>query len=165
MSISRAFAQRNTNVTTLVPVYDAQQFGVLTIDPRSCSMFNIDLSNATFLENRTVKYATNEEFVETTTANVYYFYIDAYDSNAWRELAMAYPGLEFTLNFNVDWTVDQTNYFISLYYDDTSCNILSPYKALNHYKHVSVTMKSNGDRFTVTGSGPQAWSHGSYECW
>jgi len=165
MSISRAFAQRNTNVTNIIPDYTDGFSGILRIDPRNCSVFNIDLSNAQFLESQTVNYATNIEFVQITNAKVYYFHIDAYATNAWRELAMAYPGLEFTLNFTVDWELDNfNNSFISLYYDDVSCDILSPYSALYNYKHNSVTMKSNGDRFTVTGSGPQAWAIGAFAC-
>jgi hypothetical protein len=160
-SVLAQYAQRPPRDTTVVPVVPGNG-GELVIDPRHSSLFTVDLSTLESDTNVTIQLPnTNRHTTGTgmpaTGQSVYYVHITT-DST----IAVAYPGLEYTVYFTLPtWTV---NAVVSVYYDNESCDILSPLDGFYNYKKQSITLKSDGKTFSVVSSGPQAWSYGTYDC-
>jgi hypothetical protein len=110
------------------------------------------MSTATGTTGETVNYTDNAgQGITATNQTVYHFYVFVD-----RKTAIYYPGLEFKLFFN-NITHDE-NSWISL----DNCGILSPPRALYNYDTMSITATSDGNEFTVTATGPQAWAYGPY---
>ena len=157
MSVKREFAQRAmTKVEEVKVVNDGGTLN-LNLDPTYCNMFNVNLDGLeSYNENivRPYDYGDSSGVPHAINTDVYYFKL-----NVDNTLAAVYPGLEFTIFFT---TPNFFNATISLYYDNDSSDILSPVNALNYYRDISVTLKSNGKRFSVISSGPRAWAYGPY---
>jgi hypothetical protein len=73
--------------------------------------------------------------------------------------AKKYPGLTFTLYFNLHVNDNSKN--IMLYFNN-ECDLDSPTFLV--YKTVSVTFQSNGKAFTPIASGPKAWTTSGQDC-
>jgi len=160
-SILAQYAQRPPRDTMVVPVVPKNN-GELLIDPRHSSLFTVDLSTLIPTANQTILITslnrhTGGVNIPAMNQNVYYVRITTDPA-----IAVAYPGLEYTVYFSLPtWT---TNTVVSVYYDNDSCDILSPLDAFNNYLKQSITLKSDGKTFSVVSSGPQAWSYGPYHC-
>ena len=160
-SVLAQYAQRPPRDTTVVPVVPTGD-GELLIDPRHSSLFTVDLSTLSPDTNNTIQVPDVNHHVTGTnmpaaSQSVYYVYITTDPA-----VAVAYPGLEYTVYFSLPtWT---TNTVVSVYYDNDSCDILSPLDGFDNYKKQSMTLKSDGKTFSVVSSGPQAWSYGRYDC-
>ncbi len=147
-STQRAFAQRNSNVQTLVPTgtnTSGTDFIDININPLYTNVFNVDVRNVT-------------PWARGAGDNVQLFDI-IYDET----IAALYPGLEFTVFFDsfkssgipVSTTVairtpDQRDPMESHY----------PFSAVTGslVQVLSVTLKSNGRVFNVVSGGPSYWS-------
>jgi len=166
-SVSRSFAQRNTNEINVIPVYQESgewnEYDALTIDPRYASVFNVDLSGFQYVtgwdvnDRLDVYGKVNDTY---TSPPIAYSYLNI-DSG----IATAYPGLQFTINFN--WSEgDDYQSFVSLYVNadprgphaGDEADILSPGDTFNNFYTASVTIRSNGTRWVVVSSGPVTWS-------
>ena len=158
-SVSRSFAQRNTNEINVIPVYQESGewngYDALTIDPRYASVFNVDLSGFQYVSgdvnDRLDVYGKVNSY---TSSPIAYSYLNI-DSG----IAAAYPGLQFTINFNYSEGVDYSSY-VSLYVNPNKdeADILSPGETFNNFYTASVTIRSNGTRWGVVSSGPVTWS-------
>jgi hypothetical protein len=147
-SVLRTYSRRNNNTTTVIP----DNSGRIVLDPRYTGIFHLDMSTATGITGETVNYTDNAgQGITATNQTVYHFYVFVD-----RKTAIYYPGLEFKLFFN-NITHDE-NSWISL----DNCGILSPPRALFNYDNLSITATSDGNEFTVTATGPQAWSYGPF---
>ena len=160
-SVLSQYAQRPARDTTVVPVVPSNS-GELVIDPRHSSLFTVDLSTLEPDTNEEIPLPNNNHYVDgndmpAANQSIYHVYITT-DS----AVAVAYPGLEYTVFFTLpNWT---NNTVVSVYYDNESCDILSPVDGFYNYKKQSITLKSDGKTFSVVSSGPQAWSYGAYAC-
>ena len=147
-SVLRTYTRRNNNTTTVIP----DDSGKIVLDPRYTGIFHLDMSTATASTGETVVYVDNAgNPITATDQNVYHFYLFVD-----RKTAIYYPGLEFKLFFT-NITHDE-NAWICL----DNCGILSPPRALYNYDTLSITATSDGNEFTVTATGPQAWSYGPF---
>jgi len=167
MSVARSFAQRNTNEINVIPVYQESGewdgYDALTIDPRYASVFNVDLSGFQYVSgwdvnDRVDVYGRVNSYLSPPIA---YSYLNI-DSG----IATAYPGLQFTINFNYSEGINYSAY-VSLYVNadplgphdgDGEADILSPGETFNNFNTASVTIRSNGTRWVVVSSGPVSWS-------
>ena len=138
MSSSRpSYAQPKNNITTVIPVpmennpprYD------ITIDPRFCNVFNVDLAGL------------------TSASGYYVFYITSAQAFAQR-----YPGLEFTVMFTRH---PSDNNRVTVYFMDGMADIITPVDFPQGSVDIifSLTLRSNGTRFTVVSSGPTSWAY------
>jgi len=167
-SIKREFAQRNTNVTTVVPVLNDGYY-YLNIDPRYSSVFTVDLTKITSESGQTVDtpdtsiIAGDAPYIRLTNQYVYYFLLNV-DSS----IAKNYPGLEFTIFFKnakyVSHTGDSWISFYSKVFPTNECDVFTSRYMLAYYNTLSLTLRSDGDNFSIVSSGPQAWSFGPYDC-
>ena len=166
MSVQRSFAQRNNNVVNLVPERPTSGYWdgyyLLNIDPTTCSIFNVDVSqletDGTYRVDPTVDrfgYTNNN----ITRHRIYTAII--LDPT----VASSYPGLEFTVNFiNTDYNLEDNNTFVSVCPDATLTGegdeyyIHSPLYGFDWSTTQSLTFKSNGTKFTVISSGPTSWN-------
>lgn len=170
-SIKREYAQRNTNVTTVVPVINTSHttYYNINIDPRYSSVFTVDLTTITpqsGINVSTPNTSTNTgdaPYLNLSNQYVFYFLLNL-DSS----MAKNYPGLEFTIFFkNARHITNAGESWISFYskvFPTTECDIFTSRYMLSSYNTLSVTLRSDGDSFTVVSSGPQAWSYGPYDC-
>ena len=136
MSSARSsYAQPKNNITTVipVPVVNNPSYYDLTIDPRFCNVFNVDLAGL-------------------TPVNDYYvFFITSAQAFAQR-----YPGLEFTVMFTRH--PSDTNR-VTVYFMDGMRDIITPvgFPQYDVDTIFSLTLRSNGTSFTVVSSGPTSW--------
>jgi hypothetical protein len=165
MSVQRRFAQRNNNVVDLVPVKDASgnwssRTYLLKIDPRNCSTFNVDLRELEYLErniyNRCTAYGDIDDYNDCP---VIYFAVIVDPA-----IAVTYPGLEYTINFNgyddVNWNTCVNVFYNATLTGDSEADIMSPVGGFDYRHTQSITMKSNGIKFTVLAAGPFTWYSG-----
>ena len=162
MSVQRSFAQRNNNVVNLVPERPTSGYWdgyyLLNIDPTTCSIFNVDVSqletDGTYRVDPTVDrfgYTNNN----ITRHRIYTAII--LDPT----VASSYPGLEFTVNF-VDTSGDN-NASVSVYPTATLTTdghideMISPFDGFLSSNIQSLTLKSNGTFFAVVSSGVTPW--------
>lgn len=172
MSVLRSYAQRNNNVTQLVPEFvdtlDINSFSNASIYSLTLSnvqytggIYFVDMSQPDKLGNSinydgSITSPTNESF---TIRNVN-FIINV------QTPAASYPGLEFTIFFkNIPYPTFEGNPFLSIgilsQYEDSPpipyilCppfpSVIAP--TLNQ----SITLKSDGTNFNVSSSGPAGW--------
>ena len=147
-SVLRTYSRRNNNTTTVIP----DTSGRIVLDPRYTGIFHLDMSTATGTTGETVNYTDNVgQGITATNQTVYHFYLFVD-----RKTAIYYPGLEFKLFFN-NITHDE-NAWICL----DNCGLLSPPRALFHYDSLSITATSDGNEFSISATGPQAWSYGPF---
>lgn len=163
-STGRSPAQRNTNVTAVVPVRNGSRYSV-SVDPRHCSIFTVDMATLT---------------PTSTTNNVTYYpggpvltdqHIFGMQMVIDSTIAKYNPGLEFTLFFTngknltnkdkswIDFfppNSDDTDILSAPYFDGSSSNF-------SNTNTQSVTLKSDGDAFRVTSTGPSAWTLSTYD--
>jgi hypothetical protein len=160
-SVVRSFTQRKTNVETVIPVYQTtgtwNAHNKLTVDPRYASVFNVDLSG---VRARTATISNRVDvqgnFGTYTSVPIVYTYLDINP-----HIVTSYPGLEFTVNFN--WSKGVNYYtYVDVYVNPNKeeADVLSPGAAFNLFYTVSITVRSNGKRWVVIGSGPTSWSGG-----
>ena len=147
-SVLRTYSRRNNNTTTVIP----DNSGRIVLDPRYTGIFHLDMSTATPTAGETVNYVDNAgNAITATDQNVYHFYLFVN-----RNTAIYYPGLEFKLFFtNI---IHDQNAWICL----DNCGILTPPLALYNCDALSIPATSGGIEFTVTATGPQAWSYGPF---
>ena len=164
MSVQRSFAQRKNNVVDLVPEMDTSGYWdgtyLLKVDPTNCSVFNVDLrgldSDTTDRSDTVSAYGNVRD---DNNVPVVYFVVIINPA-----IALAYPGLEFTINFNgyqdVNWNTCVDVYYDATLTDYSDVDILSPVGGFDGRDTQSITMKSNGIKFTLLAAGPFTW--GSY---
>jgi len=147
-SVLRYYNRRDNTTTTVIPDLS----GNITIDPRHCKIFTLDMATAVPRTGETVEYVNNSgQVITATNQKVYHFYLFVNINTA-----RYYPGLEFKLFFNN--LPDDPDAWISL----DNCAIMSPPLALFNYRSVSITATSDGSVFNVTATGPQAWAYGPF---
>ena len=163
-STGRSPAQRNTNATALVPVRNGNNYFV-TVDPRHCSIFTVDMATLTpSSTNNSITYYPGGPALTNQNTFKIHMVID-------EKIAKYNPGLEFTLFFTngknmsnkekswIDFfppSSDDTD-IVSAPYFDGSASIFQ----FNNTQ--SVTLKSDGDAFRITSTGPAAWTLSSYD--
>jgi hypothetical protein len=163
-STGRSPAQRNTNVTALVPVRNGSRYYV-SVDPRHCSIFTVDMATLTpSSTSGQVQYYPGGS--ELTNQHIFDIQM-VIDST----IAKYNPGLEFTLFFTngknmsnkekcwIDFfppNSDDTDILSAPYYDGSASNFLNT-------NTQSVTLKSDGDAFRMTSTGPSAWTLSSFD--
>jgi len=158
----------NNTVTAVIPGPKGTWYGQggdyyqeLNIDPRYSSVFTVDMSNLTASIGPDISYNGGV----FTNPKIFYFTLVTDP-----KIAKNYPGLEFTINFvNCKAAVSNSNpanpakVCIDFYTDKNNGDILSTPEAMQYFNSLNVTLKSNGEAFVVTGSGPVAWSLVAYD--
>ena len=171
-SAGRSPAQRNTNVTAVVPVGNGGvnhrgNWYSVSVDPRHCSVFTVDMANLTpqYRNADIINYYPGSTPL-TGTQHLFkiYMVIDP-------TIAKYNPGLEFTLFFtNAKNLVDNFKSWIDFFPPSSDdIDILSPpvnygdRSAFAQYNTQCLTFKSDGDAFRLTASGPVAWTFSGYD--
>jgi len=152
-----SFAQRKSNVIAVVPVLDGK-YRVLSIDPRHCSLFTVDMTTQIPGDtNATVNYYG---FGNLIGQKIYYYYFDMDP-----KIAKSYPGLEFTVFFkNCGYVPEPNNSLIDLYPPNTNySDVLSQPQQMRYFNTLSVTFKSDGDLFSITSTGQSPWTYFGYD--
>jgi len=160
--IPRINAYANNRVEQLTADYTTSywgDYGVLRIDPSHTSTFTVDLSEAsvTYSDNVNNRVDVYGQVHSYTNIPIYYFafIIDP-------EIAVTYPGLEFTVHFIKN---SAPNCYVGVYATSATLDshdepdFLSPGDALNgNFESVSITLRSDGEKFRVVSSAPTSWS-------
>ena len=162
-SVQSYYAQRNNNVVNVTPKYQSTGYwsgtNLLNIDPRYASVFNVDLSGVTNGGSDTITRLNTDGTIGPIVGPVNYFAIITDPT-----IATAYPGLEFTVNFNWSPGVDYYS-FVDVYPNATltsypDYDLLSPGAVFDYFYTAALTLKSNGTRFVVVASAPTTWTAG-----
>ena len=176
MSVQRYFAQRNTNVTQIIPER------IISPPPSqnnitNCALYKLSIRNAQFvggsyyIDIGGVDTSGNPididgEFRSIQDPSGAYFYITCFVINI-DTPASAYPGLEFTLSFKNTPDIQtgrlQSFGIVSQYALDN--NIMAPYILSPPWPPFpggssgspSITLKSDGFNFETVASGPGGW--------
>ena len=161
MSVQRSFAQRNNNVVDVVPERPTSGYWedtyLLKIDPTSCSIFNVDVSQLETDGTYGLDSTINRYGYTNTSQTVPRIYTAIILDPT---VASRYPGLEFTVNFVVTSENDAS---VSVYPTATLTTnghidqMISPFYGFNSSNIQSLTLKSNGTFFAVVSSGVTPW--------
>ena len=170
MSVQRRYAQRNNNMTTLVPIFS----GILPDIPviSGSSVYTLSIPNVQYVGGiYTVDLSgvdTNGNLLDINglfssgmsgnTINILNFVIDS-------SSAVHYPGLEFTIFFkNIPTDRFTANFPLLTIGILDNINIPLPYilsapfpGALSPNTSPSITLKSDGQIFHITSAGPAGW--------
>lgn len=163
-SAYRGFAQRNNNVTQIVPELTSTLDTI--VDISNCSIYTLNIPNVQYVggiyyvDLSGVDLSGNllnldGEILGSTPINIVSFYLNIPVS------ASAYPGLEFTIFFkNIPFdrlthepllTISIVSPFFPIPY------IYSPPFPQLAGVSPSITVKSDGTEFNVASSGPAGW--------
>jgi len=171
MSVQRRYAQRNNNMTTLVPIFNTVIPNVINITNQSVytlqipnvqyvgGIYMVDLSGVDTNGNLLNIDGLFASYTNNQTINIISFIIDS-------SSAVHYPGLEFTIFFkNIPFdrfTANVPGLTVSIIDDINFAPIpyilSAPFPGdVSQHKGVSITLKSDGEIFHITSAGPAGW--------